>query len=743
MGVNSKLRRHKVMEKALKKLLANNVPPKFKFKDTYESIEVPTEYQQFLPTQAELEAEFDEMITIEEALPTVTAAVDNLEVISANLYVNTTTGNVGIGTSTPGYALDVVGDVNLSGDFYQDGEPFVSSEWTSGADSLYYRSNVEVGTANLFVDVSTGNVGIGTSTPVYTLDVVGDINLSGDFYQGGSPFVSSEWTSGADSLYYRSNVEVGTANLFVDTMTGNVGVGTSTPGYTLDVNGNINISSGNTYKINGNDVQYLASVNAVSVTTGDADTNASVSLGGTSSAATLDFTIPRGATGDTGPQGPQGPQGPAGANGDTGPQGPQGATGTFDGGTVNATSGTFSGNVGIGTASPGYKLDVNGTLHAGNSYFDNVYIGGSTDRGLKAVTGNYGTVQTTGTGAGNWQGYSIDGNYVLMADATRVGLYNDINNEWMFLCYQNAGSYLYYNNVVKLETTNTGVSVAGYIYNSASSSSYHGWDNADQFALRNTGGIRLRVRGSGGLQIYGYANSTNYSSTSADFFQNSSGGVQNDPPSFSFSLDAQYAIKATGIVSLSDRRIKSNIVDINDTIALDQIRQLQPKYYGYVDTTKRGRASVIGFIAQEVKEVIPRAVSVSEGEIPNIYEIATISSSHTITFTNFNTSNLEGTNCTLIAYLTKDVRKEITITEVVDEHAIRVEEDMSEWGEQLFVWGQMVDDFHAINKDYIWTVATAALQEVDRQLQAEKVKTATLESQVADLLARVTALENI
>ena len=144
---------------------------------------------------------------------------------------------------------------------------------------------------------------------------------------------------------------------------------------------------------------------------------------------------------------------------------------------------------------------------------------------------------------------------------------------------------------------------------------------------------------------------------------------------------------------------------------------------------------MIGFIAQEVKEVIPRAVYVADGDIPNIYEMASISSNNTVTFTNFNTSNLEGTNCTLIAYLAKDKRKEVTITEVVDEHTVLVEEDMSEWGGQLFVWGQKVDDFHHLNKDYIWTVATAALQEVDRQLQAERARNDSLE-------ARILALEN-
>jgi hypothetical protein len=62
-------------------------------------------------------------------------------------------------------------------------------------------------------------------------------------------------------------------------------------------------------------------------------------------------------------------------------------------------------------------------------------------------------------------------------------------------------------------------------------------------------------------------------------------------------------------------------------------------------------------------------------------------------------------------------------------------------GDKLYVHGYYVDDFHFLKKDYIWTVATAALQEVDRQLQAERDKVATLQGQMADLLARVAALE--
>jgi hypothetical protein len=85
---------------------------------------------------------------------------------------------------------------------------------------------------------------------------------------------------------------------------------------------------------------------------------------------------------------------------------------------------------------------------------------------------------------------------------------------------------------------------------------------------------------------------------------------------------------------------------------------------------------------------------------------------------------------------------------------VRIDRDISEWtcsfnedgtigeGDSLYVYGQEVDDFVFIKKDAIWTVATAALQEVDRQLQAEKTKVATLETQLASVLARLDALEN-
>jgi len=45
--------------------------------------------------------------------------------------------------------------------------------------NLHLTSNLEVGTANLFVDTTTSNVGIGTNLPLTALDVRGDIHATG------------------------------------------------------------------------------------------------------------------------------------------------------------------------------------------------------------------------------------------------------------------------------------------------------------------------------------------------------------------------------------------------------------------------------------------------------------------------------------------------------------------------------------------------------------------------------------
>jgi len=71
-------------------------------------------------------------------------------------------GNVGIGTGTPAYKLDVLGDINFSGNLYQNGSLFIGSQWKTSGSDIYYN---------------TGNVGIGTNSPASKLVI--QANTSG------------------------------------------------------------------------------------------------------------------------------------------------------------------------------------------------------------------------------------------------------------------------------------------------------------------------------------------------------------------------------------------------------------------------------------------------------------------------------------------------------------------------------------------------------------------------------------
>lgn len=84
-----------------------------------------------------------------------------------------------------------------------------------------------------------------------------------------------------------------------------------------------------------------------------------------------------------------------------------------------------------------------------------------------SVTGNYGTVETTGIGSSNWEGYSINGRYVFMsATNTMCGIYNDLDNEWMAKFNRNSTVQLYFDGSTKLTTTSYGVVVSGSVNSS-------------------------------------------------------------------------------------------------------------------------------------------------------------------------------------------------------------------------------------------------------------------------------------
>ena len=105
------------------------------------------------------------------------------------------TGNVGIGTATPGAKLDVRGSSSTfihirSGSGAADNAGIGLYHGTSGKWGIYNNNAdsdklylVDDGDTRLIID-QTGNVGIGTTTPTYLLDVNGNVNVGDTLFIG-------------------------------------------------------------------------------------------------------------------------------------------------------------------------------------------------------------------------------------------------------------------------------------------------------------------------------------------------------------------------------------------------------------------------------------------------------------------------------------------------------------------------------------------------------------------------------
>jgi hypothetical protein len=219
---------------------------------------------------------------------------------------------------------------------------------------------------------------------------------------------------------------------------------------------------------------------------------------------------------------------------------------------------------------------------------------------------------------------------------------------------------------------------------------------------------------------------------------------------------------AYDIASASDRRIKENFQEIKDDEALQKLRLLNPLTYTYKSTPDHER--VYGFIAQEVKEVLPNAVSIEQLCIPNIVARSKVEISEgggviTILDKTENTDTLVEGRKAQIRYLCCGNKADVIVKKIINSKSFEFEygeelaslnvellsgtdTDGNPYTNELILLGTEVDDFHILSKTAIWTVATAALQEVDRQLQAEKVKRKEDNKKFIDLNKRLLVLED-
>ena len=215
---------------------------------------------------------------------------------------------------------------------------------------------------------------------------------------------------------------------------------------------------------------------------------------------------------------------------------------------------------------------------------------------------------------------------------------------------------------------------------------------------------------------------------------------------------AGVSIKATGgyiwatnaVIVTSDERIKNNVVEINDDLSLKKLRDINCYSYNYIDHIGKGSTKQIGFIAQQVLEHIPEAVSIQKGIVPN--EMRVLKDVNWIEDLSggikmYTTDLPIVSNIKYRFYVSNDPSgNDAIMKELVGNPDNTFSFDISY--NKVFCYGKEVDDFHTLDKSKLFAINFSATQEIDRKQQEDREKIANLESTVEILLARIEALEN-
>lgn len=627
-------------------------------------------------------------------------------------------------------------------------------------DSATYSGVAE---ERMRIDAS-GNVGIGITSPGAKLEVSGDARIGWISGSKDGLWLSNSHTSGvyANSPFLQG-VTSGFApkNISLNPGGGNVGIGTTSPGEKLEVSGNIIIGTTSSLQEAGLErgLHINSTVSSLETKTGILMSNNTGSSINSTHAAI--FTN-RGSSDTT-----SGLWFVVKLSGSSGFSNLTGHTRMV----INNV-----GNVGIGTTSPDYKLEVSsrngvgdpdfrtpgnavpywyGSLHCGHPDNGGITMGRCTRNGANESSAHYNGIQSRSTP--NSSSLAINpfgGNVRICGGGGNVSIGPSENNDYKL--YVTGPTWL--NGQV------------GCAYNSSfnawGTSRFKwpdhggGWYMKDSSWIRTDGGMAVFINGSTDLNWYGHKKvySSNYS-----FFYRSA----KEPVSIECTDGGVFDWLGVN----SDRRIKKNIVDIQDDKALNMLRNIPVRYYNYKDP-KKPPEKVLGFIAQEVREKFPSAVKISpyKKKIPSILKnvknpiwTETDLSENKWMLTQFDVVDASGVVSSIdissgVIYTfycsdyDDDTTKEENIEIIADDNGHFLFK--KKWA-YLYLYGICVEDFLTIDKQKLFALNFSASQEIDRIQQQEKAKLtaaeakltaaeaeiATLKTTLTDVLSRLAALE--
>lgn len=581
------------------------------------------------------------------------------------------------------------------------------------------------GTALTALD--SGNVGIGNTSPPsrFTVTAAGTGTSTPQMIVTADD-VTERLRIGVDSTgtgtgYIQSFKEgIGAQNLLLNPNGGNVSIGSSSPGVELSVVGMIT----GTGAITGGSFSTAGAISATGAIAG----------GSFSSAGAITAT---GAI--------------------TG-----GSFGTAGAITASGNIITSGGNVGIGTTTPGFPLSMSDAMG------DKIALWGKSGNSLGfGIQNNLLQIHTDtiagdigfgyGSSAAMTETMRIKGNGKVGIGTNAPGFpLNFASNLGdKISLYGNSGAHFglgVQNNQLQIHTdTNAADVVFGFGTSSAMTETMRIKGNGYVGIGTTTPGFPLTVTATangtytGGTPAGVTANSTTSPGKNGhDAF--TVGGTYS-PTSFTWptAISADGAVAGSAFVATSDLRIKDIVSRSSTRSDLALINQLQVTDYRLKDSIANGTAIRKGFIAQEVRKIIPEAVSPSPGYIPDIYVLATQSvydaAQKRLSVTLAKPHELAVGEWVRIYGGDNTMETKVLTVESATSFTVASEKPVA----KAFVYGRRVDDFLTVDYDRLFTTGIGAIQDLARQLATVQAENAALRRELAakeeSMEARLIALE--
>ncbi len=418
-----------------------------------------------------------------------------------------------------------------------------------------------------------------------------------------------------------------------------------------------------------------------------------------------------------------------------------------------------NGNLGIGTTAPSSKLHVVGgsaTIDSASATALSILQDGGTGKLDLAVAGGTGSWSSsaatndgilramtgklhlqTGSGAA---GITVDAaNNVGMGTTTPSDKLTVAGN---VLCYalhasskrttHTQGAHLEWNKVSGTGATyllnQKGQGSGGFIFGEVTTADIV----TERMSIDGDGRIRIGTTEKQGLLNVGSVTASYYTYGHLDTDGGHSGNSQQNNVPLSIYTTGRIFTQRVDITS--DQRIKTDFSRSNSEADLNSLMQIEVTDYAYRDALYFGSGKEKKVVAQQIETVLPQAVTIQRGVIPDIYRIANVEQGWVAIPGTFQI----GERLRVIA--SDEINRTLEILATRDGAVLL---DLEPELRELFVYGREVDDLRSVDYDALAMLNVSATQELNRKISKLEGEAAEKEDTIESLSRRLEAVEKL